>query len=84
MPNDEDLLEALRTFVVTQQIQTPKQLFQILELHTHHSPLASPTEAVSKVWFPLPRLETPQYHSARLANNTSNTRFPHNRIIKHH
>lgn len=53
IPNDADLLEALRAFIITRQIQTPRQLFQLLELKTYYSPLVSPTEAVSKVNTPV-------------------------------
>jgi hypothetical protein len=53
IPNDGDLLEALRAFIITRQIQTPTQLFKLLELKTYYSPLVSPTEAVSKVNTPV-------------------------------
>ena len=39
IPNDGDLLEALRGFIITRQIQTPIKLFQLLELKTNYSPI---------------------------------------------
>ncbi len=84
IPNDGDLLEALRAFIITRQIQTPMHLFQLLELKTYYSPLVSPTEAISKVNTPVRNPTVQQCSTSEKTAPNLMTLVPHNRIIQHY